>query len=81
MKIKLVAEPRRQARVYWGRKDLGLAPLEIVRPRGSGPLDLLVIAPGRLPLHTRAFADRDDTLVLRLYTESDAAGLPGWRRP
>lgn len=81
VKIKLVAEPRRQARVYWGRKDLGLAPLEIERPRGSGPLDLLVLAPGFLPLHTRAFTDRDDTLTLRLYSERDASSLPGYRRP
>ena len=38
--IKLIADARRQAHVYWGRKDLGVAPLEIVRPRGSAPLDL-----------------------------------------
>jgi hypothetical protein len=76
--IKLTADARRQARVSWGRKDLGTAPLEIVRPRGSGPLDLLVVAPGCLPLHTRVFTDRDDTLALRLYTEREAAGLPGY---
>jgi nucleoid-associated protein YgaU len=76
--IKLVADARRQARVLWGRKDLGVAPLEIVRPRGSGPLDLIVQAPGYLPLHTRVFTDRDDTLSLRLYTDGEAAGLPGY---
>jgi hypothetical protein len=76
--IKLLADARRQAHVYWGRKDLGVAPLEIVRPRGSAPLDLIVLAPGCLPLHTRAFTDRDDTLSLRLYSEREAAGLPGF---
>src|SRR5262249_14765333 len=76
--IKLIAEARRQAHVYWGRKDLGVAPLEIVRPRGSAPLDLTVLAPGCVPLHTRAFTDRDDTLSLRLYSEREAAGLPGY---
>jgi hypothetical protein len=79
--IKLVADPRRQARVSWGRKDLGVAPLEIVRPRGSAPLDLTVQAPECLPLHTRVFTDRDDTLSLRLYTERDAIGLPGYSPP
>ena len=78
VKIKLVADARRQARVYWGRKDLGVAPLEIVRPRGSAPLDLTVVAPDCLPLHTRAFTDRDDTLTLRLYSEREASGLPGY---
>ena len=42
--IKLLADPKRQAHVTWGRKDLGIAPLEIVRPRGSAPLDLTIQA-------------------------------------
>jgi hypothetical protein len=79
--IKLVAEPTRKARVFWGRKDLGLAPLELSRPRGSGPLDLLVVAPGALPLHTRVFSDRDDKLWLRLVPESDAPSLLGYHAP
>jgi hypothetical protein len=79
--IRLVADAKRQAQVFWGRKLLGVAPLEVKRPRGSGPLDLLVTAPGCLPLHTRVFTDRDETLVLRLYTERDAAGLLGYSPP
>jgi len=81
VRTKLSAEARRQAHVFWGRKDLGVAPLEIVRPRGSAPLDLTIQAPGCLPLHTRVFTDRDDTLSLRLYTERDAIGLPGYSPP
>lgn len=76
--IKLVAEARRQAHVFWGRKDLGVAPLELTRPRGSAPLDLTIQAPDCLPLHTRVFTDRDDTLSLRLYTDREAAALPGY---
>jgi hypothetical protein len=79
--IKLIAESARKAHVIWGRKDLGLAPLEIQRPRGSGPLDLLVVAPGALPLHTRVYTDRDDKLALRLYAESEAPGLLGYHEP
>ncbi|HVZ86180.1 MAG TPA: hypothetical protein VHG72_04385 [Polyangia bacterium] len=75
--IKLLAEAGRQAHVFWGRKDLGVAPLELHRPRGSGPLDLLVVAPGYLPLHTRVFTDHDDVLSLRLYDENGAGGLLG----
>jgi hypothetical protein len=79
--IKLVADARRQAHVYWGRKDLGVAPLEISRPRGSGPLDVLVVAPGALPLHTRLFTDHSETLALRLYSDKEASGLLGWTAP
>jgi hypothetical protein len=79
--IRLVADARRQAQVFWGRKLLGVAPLELERPRGSGPLDLLVVAPGYLPLHTRVFTDRDEVLALRLYSDKEAAGLLGYTAP
>jgi len=75
--LKLVADANRKAHVFWGRKDLGVAPLEIHRPRGSGPLDLVFVAPGFLPLHTRAFTDHDETLSVRLYDEEAARGLLG----
>jgi hypothetical protein len=81
VKIKLVADPQRKARVSWGRKDLGFAPLEIERPRGSGPLDLVVTAPGALTLHTRVYTDRDDKLALRLYGEGEAPSLLGYHAP
>ena len=48
VKIKVIVDARRQAHVVWGRKDFGVAPLEIERPRNSGPLDLIVVAPGYL---------------------------------
>jgi len=76
--IKLSADARRQAHVFWGRKDLGVAPLELQRPRGSAPLDLTIQAPDCLPMHTRVFTDRDDTLSLRLYTAREAEALPGY---
>ena len=76
--LKLLADAAKKAHVFWGRKDLGVAPLEIQRPRGSGPLDLLVTAPGFLPLHTRVFTDRDDVLALRLYDAESARGLLGY---
>jgi hypothetical protein len=78
--IKLVVDARWKAHVFWGRKDLGLAPLEIQRPRGSGPLDLLIVAEQALPLHTRVFTDRDNSLAVRLYGENDAPGLLGYPR-
>lgn len=76
--IKLVAEAGKQAHVFWGRKDLGVAPLEIHRPRGSGPLDLTVMAAGFLPLHTRAYTEHDETLALRLFDADGARGLLGY---
>jgi hypothetical protein len=77
--IKLVADQARKARVFWGRKDLGFAPLELQRPRGSGPLDLVVVTPGALTLHTRVFTDRDDELALRFYAAADAPTMLGYR--
>jgi hypothetical protein len=79
VKIKVIVDARRQAHVIWGRKDFGVAPLEIQRPRNSGPLDLIVVAPGYLPLHARALTDRDDVLSLRLYSAAEAPQLLGYR--
>jgi hypothetical protein len=79
VKIKVIVDARRQAHVTWGRKDFGVAPLEIQRPRNSGPLDLIVVAPGYLPLHARALTDRDDVLSLRLYSAAEAPQLLGYR--
>jgi hypothetical protein len=78
--IKLWVDAHWKAHVFWGRKDLGVAPLEIQRPRGSGPLDLLIVADGALPLHTRVFTDRDSALPVRLYGESEAPSLLGYPR-
>jgi hypothetical protein len=78
--IKLVGEANRKAHVLWGRKDFGELPLELRRPRGSGPMDLVITAPGTLPLHTRVFTDHDETLSLRLYDEGGAHGLLGYTR-
>jgi hypothetical protein len=79
IKVKVLVAERRQAHVFWGRKDFGVAPLEIERPRNSGPLDLVVIAPGYLPYHARAFTDRDDTISVHLYSAAEAPQLLGYR--
>jgi hypothetical protein len=82
VKIKLVVFPV-DATVFWGVKNLGVAgktPLELERPRGSGPLDLVARAPGYVPYHTRVLTDRDEKLTLRLVRNEDAGGLLGFRR-
>ncbi len=79
--LKLIVDARRKAHVFWGRKDLGEAPLELQRPRDSGPLDLVVIAPGYLPLHTRVFTDRDDKLFLRLFSPAEGPQMLGYAPP
>jgi hypothetical protein len=82
VKLKLWASPV-TAEVIWGAKRLGSAgkePLEIERPRASGPLDLVVQAPGYLPYHTRLYTDRDDAVTVRLVTPAAAPSLLGWKR-
>jgi hypothetical protein len=83
VKIKLVAWPV-DAEVFWGAKKIGVAgknPLELERPRASGPVDLVARAQGYLPFHTRVFTDRDEKLTIRLVRIEDAAGLLGYKRP
>jgi len=79
--IHVLIEPPQRAHVIWGAKDYGLGPLDIRRPRGSGPLDLLIRAPGYLTLHTRAFTERNSTLSVHLVPEAEAARFPGYQAP
>lgn len=79
--IHVLVEPPQRAHVIWGAKDFGVGPLDIRRPRGSGPLDLLVRAPGYLTLHTRAFTERDNTLSVRLVPETEAPRFAGYQAP
>lgn len=76
--IRLLVEPPGIAHVLWGVKDLGVAPLDIVRPRASGPLDLTLRAPSYLTFHTRAFTDHDDKIAIRMVLAGAAARLPGF---
>jgi hypothetical protein len=79
--IRLLVEPAKRAHVFWGAKDFGLAPLELRRPRGSGPLDLVLRAPGFLTLHTRVFTERDNSLSVHLVPEAEASRFPGYQSP
>jgi hypothetical protein len=76
--IRLLVQPPGIAHVLWGIKDLGVAPLDIVRPRGSGPLDLTLRAPGYLTFHTRAFTEHDDKIAIRMVLSGEAVRFPGF---
>jgi hypothetical protein len=71
------------AEVFWGGKRLGIVkraePLEILRPRHSGPVDVVVRAPGFVPHHTRFFTDADDRVTVDLVHPTAAPGLTQWK--
>jgi hypothetical protein len=86
VKLKLGISPAVRATVHWGRKRLaetkpGDMTVELERPRGSGPLDLVVRADGFLPHHLRLFTDRDDRLSLRLVRPEESHALLGYKGP
>lgn len=81
VRLKLEVHPKtHRAKVYWGRKLLGVAPLDFQRPRRSGPLELVIQADGYLDYHTRMFTDRDETLVVRMVHLSEQNTLLGYRQ-
>jgi hypothetical protein len=69
--------------VKWGNKTLGLIPvprpLVVVRPRDSGPLDLVIRAAGFLPVHTRAYTFSDSRVAIKLTPVSEKNTLFGYR--
>jgi hypothetical protein len=83
--LRLSVTPPVKALVMWGGKQVAkLAPgnmeAEIVRPRGSGPVDLEIKAEGFMPHHTRLYSDRNDKISARLYRPEEAPGLFGYKR-
>jgi len=83
--IVFTTVPATNARVMWGKKLLGTigpkAPLYIVRPRDSGPLDVMILAPGYLPVQTRAHTFADNKLTVKLTTPDQKQTLWGYRMP
>ena len=77
--------PATNARVMWGKKLLGVIgpknPLYIVRPRDSGPLDVMILAPGYLPVQTRAHTFGDNKVQVKLTTPEQKPTLWGYRQP
>jgi hypothetical protein len=83
--LRLSVTPSTRAVVLWGAKQMaqlepGKMGAEIVRPRGSGPLDLEIKAEGYLPHHTRLYADRNDKVGARLYRVEEAPNIFGYNR-
>jgi hypothetical protein len=83
VRILLQTSPARRAFVRWGRKSLGVIPgsrpMVLVRPRDSGPLDLVIRASGYLPVHTRAYTFSDSRVVVKLTTPEEKSKLFGYR--
>jgi hypothetical protein len=81
VKLRLEAVPRSaHPVVFWGKTRLGEAPVTIERPRRSGPMDVLITAPGFLDYHTRLFTDRDDRLSIVMVRSSEAGNMLGYKR-
>lgn len=83
--IVFATSPPVSAMVFWGRKNLGKItgpkPLVIVRPRDSGPLDVMVRATGYLPVQVRAHTFSDQRVVVKLTPPSKKSELLGYKAP
>lgn len=81
--ITIQTVPPRKAMVKWGNKTLGMIPvprpLVVVRPRDSGPLDLVVRMNGFLPVHTRAYTFSDSRVAIKLTPLDEKNTLFGFR--
>jgi hypothetical protein len=83
--IVFVTVPNVTATVTWGRKLLGKItpgkPLVVVRPRDSGPLDVMVRASGYLAVQTRAHTFSDSRILVKLTPPEKKNELLGYRIP
>lgn len=84
-RITFTTIPPTNAKVVWGRQTLGMItakqPLTVVRPRDTGPLDVMIQAPGYLPVQTRAHTFEDTQVIVKLTTPENMPTLWGYRAP
>lgn len=84
-RIMFITSPAVNATVTWGKTRLGVIgpkqPLVVVRPRDSGPLDVIVRAQGYLPVHTRAHTFGDSRVIVKLTAPELKNTLLGYRAP
>jgi hypothetical protein len=77
-KIRLVVRSNPpKALVTWGKKKLGPTPVILDRPRGSGPMDLIVKSDGYFPVHTRAYTFKNDVVWVKMTKLTDKMSLFG----
>lgn len=71
--------------VSWGSKRLGFIdrnrPLVVMRPRDSGPLDVIVRSEGFIPVHSRAYTFDDSVLEVKLTPVEKMDSLYGYKQP
>lgn len=68
------------AKVMWGRRLLGETPLALQWPADSGPVDIVVQAPGHVPVHTRLYTFSDEKIVVKLVDDEGKKTLFGYKR-
>jgi hypothetical protein len=83
--ITFITQPNVTALVTWGKKPLGKIlpgkPLVVVRPRDSGPLDVMVRASGFLAVQTRAHTFSNSRVLVKLTPPERKSELLGYRIP
>ncbi len=80
-KIKLtIRSSPTKARVAWGKLQLGPTPVQLDRPRDSGPVDIVVRSDGYLPVHTRLYTFRNENLLVKLTKSADRMTILGAKK-
>ncbi|HKP56595.1 MAG TPA: hypothetical protein VJV78_07745 [Polyangiales bacterium] len=84
-RITFVTNPPANATVSWGKVRLGVITpkqaLVVVRPRDSGPLDVVVRSPGYMQVTTRAHTFGDQRIIVKLTTLEQKSTLLGYKAP
>jgi len=68
------------AQVYHGRELLGTTPLSLSWPKNTGALDLVVSAPGHIPVNTRLYTYKSDNLTVKMFREDQGHLVFGFKK-
>ncbi len=79
VRLGVTTRPNVGARVHFGRKMLGTAPLKFRRKRNSGPVDLVIRAAGYVPVNTRLYTSKDKVITVQLTRLDSQSKLYGYK--
>ena len=80
IELSVRTEPKVTAQVYHGKELLGSTPLTLTWPKNTGALDLVVRAPGHIPVNTRLYTYKSDKLTVKLFKEGQSHMVFGFKK-
>jgi hypothetical protein len=80
VELSVRTDPGVTAQVYHGKELLGTTPLSLTWPKNTGALDLVISAPGHIPVNTRLYTYKSDKLTVKMFKDTQSHLVFGYKK-